>query len=464
MNIAKPIKLVIIGRVNKGKSSLVATLGQNDDIDIAPTPGTTSKSQSYSLHFQKRLLCELIDTPGFEQADQVLSMLTKDNPSASDRPKTVQQVTDSTGFSHNFPEEFELLNASFTTDAIVYVVDAAHPFKRNYESEMEIIRWCGKPTIAIMNSIGEPAYESEWRSVLQQYFSQVISFDAISSHPLQRLNFFKAVGSVLHERKHETDEIIKLIELRDQHKREESIKKIMHYLRQLCEIEICEEFREDFENNDQPIKMKEQLKIKVTQTERHFQNEIAHLLGFQRLKTSIEDLHKLIDSDNLFHEQTWKVLGLNRTQLTARGAILGAATGAILDLKLLGMTHFAGSIIGAIGGAGAALVTSNSKPDKKFAGIQLAGEQMICKIDLKSNMIWVLFDRIFSYTKILLQRAHANPNTLILEKDLACSTNMTSSQQNILTKFYKRSRSKKSKPEQDHLCFEMLLELIQKQS
>ncbi|HCD75480.1 MAG TPA: DUF3482 domain-containing protein, partial [Alcanivorax sp.] len=56
-------RFAVVGHPNKGKSSIVATLAQNDGIAIALEPGTTRENGHYPLRVDDRLLYELIDTP-----------------------------------------------------------------------------------------------------------------------------------------------------------------------------------------------------------------------------------------------------------------------------------------------------------------------------------------------------------------------------------------------------------------
>ncbi|PTB91113.1 DUF3482 domain-containing protein, partial [Marinobacter sp. B9-2] len=49
----------VVGHPNKGKSSVVATLSQNDAIAIALEPGTTRKRQAYPLKVDGQTLYNL---------------------------------------------------------------------------------------------------------------------------------------------------------------------------------------------------------------------------------------------------------------------------------------------------------------------------------------------------------------------------------------------------------------------
>ena len=66
-------RFAVVGHPNKGKSSVVATLAQNDSIAIAMEPGTTRDSHRYPMKVDDVTLYELIDTPGFQRPRKVLA-------------------------------------------------------------------------------------------------------------------------------------------------------------------------------------------------------------------------------------------------------------------------------------------------------------------------------------------------------------------------------------------------------
>src|ERR1700682_4497831 len=80
-----------------------------------------------------------------------------------------------------FVDERKLLAPILSGANILYVVDGTRPFRRNYEAEMEILRWTGRPGMALVNRIGEEDPSAEWRRALDQYFRIVRDFDAFSA-------------------------------------------------------------------------------------------------------------------------------------------------------------------------------------------------------------------------------------------------------------------------------------------
>jgi len=140
-------KFVVVGHPNKGKSSIVSTLTLDDSVAISDRPGTTTKARSFKLQKDNKIFYELIDTPGFQRPRRLLKILQDGSPSASERPKRVEQFLKEHCASGEFNDECELLTPIMSGGAIIYVVDASKPYSPEFENEMEILRYCGSSSI-----------------------------------------------------------------------------------------------------------------------------------------------------------------------------------------------------------------------------------------------------------------------------------------------------------------------------
>ena len=160
----------VVGHPNKGKSSIVATLSQNDAIAIALEPGTTRKHQAYPLAVDGKTLYTLVDTPGFQRPRRVLEWLEAHSVSASDRAETVEAFVVQHRQDNGFVDECELLQPLIEGAGIIYVVDGSVPYSTQHEAEMTILRWTGRPSLALINSIGEDDYSDTWARALGQFF------------------------------------------------------------------------------------------------------------------------------------------------------------------------------------------------------------------------------------------------------------------------------------------------------
>lgn len=107
----------VIGRVNSGKSSVLATLLEQDDNSIIPisnTPGETTKNQLFTLDINNETLIQFIDTPGFQQAlgvkKAILALHQTANPNdTGSMPSLATLKAFVEQNRQQFPDECELL-------------------------------------------------------------------------------------------------------------------------------------------------------------------------------------------------------------------------------------------------------------------------------------------------------------------------------------------------------------------
>ena len=64
---AQPVRLILVGQVNAGKSSLVNALAQETHCAVGPVP-TTSQAMEYRLELEGRPAVSLVDMPGLTEA------------------------------------------------------------------------------------------------------------------------------------------------------------------------------------------------------------------------------------------------------------------------------------------------------------------------------------------------------------------------------------------------------------
>ena len=186
----------VVGHPNKGKSSLVAALTQNDQVQISPVSGTTRVSQRFSLKLDNRTVFELVDTPGFQRANKCLAWLNSSEINADQRPQRTADFVEHFKNSGQFIDEVELLTPITQGAGIVYVVDGSLPYSPEYETEKEILRWTGRPRLALINPIGGDDYVEQWQQALNQYFSLVRVFDPLHASFDQHLQLLRAFGQL----------------------------------------------------------------------------------------------------------------------------------------------------------------------------------------------------------------------------------------------------------------------------
>jgi predicted GTPase len=184
----------VVGRPNKGKSSIVATLARDDSVHIAARAGSTRSTRRFPMRIDGETLYELVDTPGIQRSRSVLAWLQQHNSNAASRPDTVKQFLETQRDDPQFSDECQALSPIVEGAGIIYVVDGSCPFGADYEAEMEILRWTGRPSLAVINPIENSDYVTQWQSGLGQYFQTVRIFDAHRAEHRKQLDLLALFG------------------------------------------------------------------------------------------------------------------------------------------------------------------------------------------------------------------------------------------------------------------------------
>ena len=131
----------VVGHPNKGKSSIGATLAQDDSVAISAESGTTRKNQSLDVQVGNSHYT-LVDTPGFQRPTRALNWLQDHANTAEKRQDAVQQFVVDADCAKQFPDEVELLTPIINGAAILYVVDGSRPMGRSTRLKW---RFCAGP-------------------------------------------------------------------------------------------------------------------------------------------------------------------------------------------------------------------------------------------------------------------------------------------------------------------------------
>lgn len=409
----------VIGRVNKGKSSIVSTLAEDDSVVIDKFPGTTRYCQEFPVRVDGQTLMILIDTPGFQQAPRALAWLRKNEDSVMNRREVVARFVDKFHNSKEFVDECRLLTPILAGAGILYVVDGAKPFRKHYEAEMEILRWTGQPRMALINKIGAGDYSHEWQPALDQYFSVVRSFNAHHVGFTDRIRLLKAFRELHEPWRAALDQSIQYLES-EWHRRKQVAANIIARLL-IDELTYSKELA--IGKNDRPEYHKHRIETQfhdyLRQREQKARKEIERLYQHLKVETDEPELERPIFEQDLFAESTWKLLGLNPQQLIALGAVAGATVGGVIDASLGGASFMMGSVIGGtIGGASALYFSA-----RRFATIEnisrmFQGARLLRIGPHKNqNFPWVLVDRALLHYHSMRDLAHSRREIISLSGD-----------------------------------------------
>lgn len=348
----------VVGHPNKGKSSVVATLSQNDAIAIALEPGTTRRRQAYPLTVDGEVLYTLVDTPGFQRPRRVLAWLEAHSLSASDHADTVAAFINQHRDSGLFDDECELLTPLMDGAGIIYVVDGSVPYSAAHEAEMTILRWTGRPSLALINSIGPGDHTRTWQAALGQYFQVVRRFDAVRAPFAQHLSLLKAFGQLEPAWEQPLERAVNYLGAqRDQRQWQaaELIAKALEDMLAWQEKRTVSAGDSAIASTD-PVaqELRQRWYRHQRQREQSLRQAVEHLYQHRHIQRQEAELTWHSDHD-LFSERSRRIWGVSRGYLATAGFGAGALGGVGLDALTLGTSLGAGALIGGlIGAAGGA--------------------------------------------------------------------------------------------------------------
>ncbi|KAA3620054.1 MAG: DUF3482 domain-containing protein [Calditrichaeota bacterium] len=441
----------VIGRVNKGKSSIVSTLAEDDSVAIARSAGTTKVCQEFPIRIDGRTVMTLIDTPGFQQAPRALAWLKDREVSAANRKEVIREFLSTFEKSDDFTDECRLLKPILDGAGILYVVDGAKPFRRNYEAEMEILRWTGQPRMALINHIGEIDFSEEWQHALDQYFSVVRQFNAQKVSFEDRINLLRAFRELNDSWRESVDQSLHYLQNEWQRRQRFAAHSIAEML--VDELtyfhEIVLEPHEKIE--DYQNRLEQKFHDHLRKREHKSRSDIEKIYQHLQIEKNEDELKKPIFDQDLFAESTWDFLGLSPRQLLGLGAVGGAAVGGVLDAAVGGASFLAGAITGALVGAGSVFYFSTNRfASLEYIGNYLRGNSIIRIGPHKNkNFPWILLDRALLHYFSVRDWAHSRREVLILNVEKGFVSDMGNESKMALAKLFANLSKKAGKNTQD---------------
>jgi hypothetical protein len=416
----------VVGRVNAGKSATLATLLEIDDdelLRISATPGETTDVQPLPVVYDgEELLC-FLDTPGFQQPVEAMREIQRMAGSGVPGPAEIARFVKEC--REKFPDEARLLEPLAAGAGVIYVVDPCKPLRDSFLAEIEILRWTGRPRLALLNPQGEgaPELEKEWRERLGTAFNLVRTFDAHEARYEERRRLLEALLQIEEHHAGHIRRVIDAMANETDARREEAAEAILEFLESSLMLRVSE----PIEARDRSVPGRAEKKR--AELEARYFKKLAELEEFCLKRLLKIYRHHLISADvdpsrhaglDLEMAETWQKWGLNRWQLTAAGAMAGGAAGAVFDLGVGVHSLGAGTVIGAVGGGTAAFFKGGSLPRLKISteGLKLVrGEDqaMVAGPPESVNFAWVLLDSMLIRHAGILARAHGRRDRQVLE-------------------------------------------------
>jgi hypothetical protein len=410
----------IVGAVNHGKSSVVSTLAENDQVRISSQPGETVECQRFELLD----LFAFYDTPGFQNAIEALAELA---PAAQARePLAVfrEFIARHQG-DDAFESERLLFQPVVEGAGIVYVVDGSEPLLEIHAAEMEILRLTGQPRLAIINRTGADDHVQDWKRRLGLHFNAVREFNAHHATFADRLELLETLAGIEQSWKPKLTRAVAIFREEWDRRLGECAEIIVELLadalthREVMGADTESKSRREVLGGE----LKERFVKNVSEREARAQRAIIKLFGHSRVRAEPAG-GQLFDAA-LFSDDTWRAFGLDERQLAAVsglvGTAIGAKGGAVIDASLGGASVLLGTLIGgAVGGVtglAGALVAGKRRPALEVAvpgesrwlpkKLRFGGSALSVGPYAAVNFPWILLDRALGTFCYVINRAHA---------------------------------------------------------
>jgi hypothetical protein len=467
-------RFAVVGRVNKGKSSILATLveeASNERIRISSVPGETTRCQSIPLVLGGETLIEFLDTPGFNKARPALDWMMKRAAKRPDAAKieTVKEFVEAHRGKREFVDECLLLEPVIDGAGILYVVDASKPFRPDFTAEMEILRWTGRPRMALINLITEGSdFRAEWRQHLGEYFNLTREFNAHQARFAERIRLLTSLAEIDEARHPNIAKTIQILGREWGQRRGKAADVVLQLLETCLSYRASKTIPRD-ESGREPDKELISRELQEAYTRRIKEIEAAHhrqMVALYRHQDyeAVDDEGFARLTTDLFDEETWQAFGLNKNQLAVAGAVAGAASGAAVDLATGGHTVGLGTIVGMIAGAAGAILKGKDLADLKMNipgtgpfGNQVNAGGVVVKAGppKNPNFPWVLLDRAFFHFEQIITRTHGRRDAFVVDfakmaregQRIGRSSQLRAEERRVLQKWFLALSEGKPQPE-----------------
>jgi hypothetical protein len=420
----------VVGRVNRGKSSIIATLAEDDSIAISPLPGTTRRATTYDVALGGEVLFRLVDTPGFEDAARALSWMQQSQPSADRRAARVAEFRERFAGKGEFVEECELLGPVLQGAAILYVVDGSTPFRENIMAEVEILRWTGRPRMALVNRGASGEQLEAWHAALASAFSSVRNFDAHAASFRERLQLLSLFRELVEPWRVPLGRAVERLTEEQARRLSESALAIANLMVDAVTHTIELEAAPGGLDRGEQSAVEQRFLDDLRELEQRERRYVERLYRHHRLTTESAPFERPEFARDLFSERVWHSLGLSAAQLVTAYSVAGATAGGTLDVFVGGASFFTGTVLGAALGGATALWQLGARAfditTVKTLGERLrrtTGPTQRYRVGPHQhpNFPFVVLDRALLHHQAIRYRAHAQNTSAALALEAAAS-------------------------------------------
>jgi small GTP-binding protein len=447
--------LAIMGHPNAGKSSVVATLTENDRIAIDKRAGTTTRADEYPVVIDGQTVLTFIDTPGFQNPSSILEWFQAHRNERDLACAFLAVHRRDPLFVH----DCELLEPVAAGAGIILVVDGSKRIKEKDRVEMELLRLTGRPRMAVLNNLtANDEHMSTWQDALNRCFNSVREFNAHRATYAERIALLNALKTIDQRWEPMLDRTVRAFQ-QDWDRRIDQAATII--LNLLCKALVHRVTKlvkvDELDSTEERAAVKNKLTEAFQEALRRLESEAREEIR-GNFRHNVWDLppESLLQKD-LFSNEVAEALGLNRGKLVVAGAAAGAVYGSAIDIGTGGLSLGAAALLGALTGGvlGALGSAALAKVDVQRA---LGVERFAMGPVTNPRFPFVLLDRIILYCARAMNWAHGRqaadedaPNRVAdreLKRKQGFTEGLRPEQQKALAKFFQAVRKGKETPQE----------------
>ena len=401
----EPLRFAIVGHTNAGKTSLLRTLTRNVDFgEVSDRPGTTRHAETIDLRLDGRVAVRFVDTPGLEDSVALLDYMQ--TLSAETRPERVRAFLAGPEARASFEQEAKVLRELLgAADAAMVVIDTREPVLPKFRAEIEILTWCAKPIMPVLNFARDPASRRDaWHQMLlESGLHARVEFDVVAPFIGSERQLYADMATLLPARRQQLGDIVDALALQARDRQLAACKAVASTLIDVAAMRRAlpaEEFADE-------LKQKAFVRAFQDDVRRHARraaDELLSVYAFRATDAELAELPQLAGrwEDDLFNPELLKEAG----KRLGLGAMIGAGIGAVADVAMAGLSLGAATTLGAtLGGA----ASGGWRPLWRKMENRLNGVQ---ELTVEDPVLLVLADHLLDLARALAQRGHAAQHRL----------------------------------------------------
>ena len=399
------LRIVIVGHTNAGKTSLLRTLTRQVDFgEVSERPGTTRHAESIDLRLDGRVAVHFVDTPGLEDSVALLDYL-QTLPGES-RPARVRAFLAGPEARASFEQEAKVLRAlTEGADAAMLVIDTREPVWPKYRAEIEILAWCARPVMPVLNFMRSADSRGDaWHQALRESGLHArVEFDVVAPFIGAERQLYGDLATLLPARRQQLHDIVDALALQARERRLAACRVVASSLIDVAAMRRAlpaEEFADE-------LRQKAFVRAFQDDVRRHARHAVDELLAVFAFRSGDAELADIPQTDgrwedDLFNPELLKEAG----KRLGLGAMIGAGIGAVAAAARAGLPPGAAPPLGAPRGSGA---PGGWGPLGRRGKNRLSGVQ---ELTVEDPVLLLLADHLLDLARALAQRGHAAQDKL----------------------------------------------------